>query len=124
MAAGLQSTIEDNSGKFETTRDTHVSWSKKPTPENMEKIPVEMKSVAVNEEFLTEVAAVKSSGTMKKGHRGWHIAAGRRGEPKELTQMNYGSARSTARLRAIKDKTLWRCRPTPQKEEKPISLFK
>jgi hypothetical protein len=38
-----------------------------PIPEKMEADPVEMTSVAVQEEFRTEDVAVKSSGTMKRG---------------------------------------------------------
>jgi hypothetical protein len=45
-------------------------------PEKMEANPVEMKSVGVHEEFHMEDATVQSSGTMKKGHRGWHLAGG------------------------------------------------
>jgi hypothetical protein len=46
----------------------------------------EMKAVADQQEVPTEEAAVKSSGTMMKPHRGRHLAAGRRGEPKELPE--------------------------------------
>jgi hypothetical protein len=64
MTAKLEASIEDNSEKCETTRDTHVSWSKEPNLEKMAVNPVEVKSVALHEEFHTEDAAVKSSGTM------------------------------------------------------------
>jgi hypothetical protein len=45
----------------------------------------EMKSVVEHQEVLKEEAAVKSSGPMKKRHRGRHLAARQRGELKELT---------------------------------------
>jgi hypothetical protein len=57
---------------------------------------VEIKFVAVHEEFRTEDAAVKSSGTMKKRHSGRNLAAGRRGKSKELTKGDYGSRRKLA----------------------------
>jgi hypothetical protein len=38
-----------------------------------------------------EEATVKSSGAMKKRHRGRHLAAGRHGELKKLTRGNCGS---------------------------------
>jgi hypothetical protein len=57
---------------------------------------VDMESEAVREEFRTEDAVVKSSGTMKKRRRGRHIAAGQRGESKELTRGNCGSRRKLA----------------------------
>jgi hypothetical protein len=51
---------------------------KKPTSVNME-------SEVDHQEVPTEEAKVKSLGTMMKWRRGWHLAAGRHGEPKELT---------------------------------------
>jgi hypothetical protein len=45
----------------------------------------DMESEVKHREVLTEEAAVKSSGAMKNQHRGRHLAAWRRGEPKELT---------------------------------------
>jgi hypothetical protein len=48
--------------------------------------PEDMESEVKPREVPTEEAALKSSGTMKKRHRGRHLAAERRGEPKELTQ--------------------------------------
>jgi hypothetical protein len=48
--------------------------------------PEDMESEAEHREIPTEGSAVKSSGTMKKRHKGRHLAAGRRGEPKELTR--------------------------------------
>jgi hypothetical protein len=41
-----------------------------PNPEKMEANPVEVKNVAMYEEFRTEDAAAKSSRTLKKRHRG------------------------------------------------------
>jgi hypothetical protein len=56
----------------------------------------EMKAVVKHQEVPMEEAAVKSSGTMKRRHRGQHLAAGRHGEPKELTQGECGSWRKLA----------------------------
>jgi hypothetical protein len=58
--------------------------------------PEDMESEVEHREVPTEEAAVKSSGTMKKRHRGRHIAAGRRSEPKELTRGDCGSRRKLA----------------------------
>jgi hypothetical protein len=44
-----------------------------------------MESQVEHREVPTEEAKVKSLGTMKKQHTGWHLAAGQHGEPKELT---------------------------------------
>lgn len=44
-----------------------------------------MMAVAEHQEVPMEEAAVKSSGTLKKHHRGLHLAAGQCGQPKELT---------------------------------------
>jgi hypothetical protein len=43
-----------------------------------------MESKAQHREIPKEEATVKSSGAMKKQHRGWHLAAGHHGKPKEL----------------------------------------
>jgi hypothetical protein len=61
--------------------------SKELNPENV-KSEVEYREVPMKE------AAVKSLGTMKKRHRGRHLAAGRRGEPKEQTRGDCGSRRN------------------------------
>jgi hypothetical protein len=58
--------------------------SKEPSPEEME-------SEVERREFPTKEAAVKSSRTMKKRHKGRRMAAGRRGKPKELTRRDCGS---------------------------------
>jgi hypothetical protein len=63
--------------------------SKEPSPEDMA-------SEVERREVPTEEAAVKSSRTMKKRHRGRHVAAGRRGEPKELTRGDCGPRRRLA----------------------------
>jgi hypothetical protein len=47
--------------------------------------PEDMESEAEHREVPMKEAAVQSSGTMKKQHRGQHLAAGRCREPKELT---------------------------------------
>jgi hypothetical protein len=58
--------------------------------------PEDMKSEVEHREIPTEEVAVKSSGIMRKRHRGRHIAVGRCGEPKELTRGDYGSQRKLA----------------------------
>jgi hypothetical protein len=59
--------------------------------EYKEPSPKEREAEVERQEVPTEEAAVKSSGIMKKWHRGRHIAAGRCREPKELTQRDWGS---------------------------------
>jgi hypothetical protein len=51
-------------------------------PEKMEPHPEKMGSGAEHREVPKEEAAVKTSGAMKKRHRGWNLAAGRHREPK------------------------------------------
>jgi hypothetical protein len=63
--------------------------SKEPNPEDRE-------SEVEHRNAPTEEAAVKSSGAMKKRHRSRHLAAGGRGEPKELTRGDGGSRRKLA----------------------------
>jgi hypothetical protein len=58
--------------------------------------PEEMKSVAVPEEVPEKHAVVKPVGGLRKRYRGQKLAAGRRGEPKELTRGNCGSRRKLA----------------------------
>jgi hypothetical protein len=55
-----------------------------------------MMSLAVYEEFRKEDNPVEFSGTVKKRHRGRHLAAGRCGEPKKLTRGYCGSRRKLA----------------------------
>jgi hypothetical protein len=43
-----------------------------------------MEFEAEHQEVPKEAVVVKSSGAMKKRHRGWHVAAGHCGKPKEL----------------------------------------
>jgi hypothetical protein len=66
-----------------------VNPRKEPNPEEME-------SEVEHREVPMEEAAVKSSGALKQQHRGRHLAAGRRGEPKELTRGDCGSRRKLA----------------------------
>jgi hypothetical protein len=54
-------------------------------PEKMESIPEMMKSIAEHRK------AVRSSGALKKWHKGRYLAAGRRREPKEMARENCGS---------------------------------
>jgi hypothetical protein len=56
----------------------------------------EMESESERREVPMEEAAVKSSGTMKKRQMSRHLAAGRRGEQKELTRGDCGSRRKLA----------------------------
>jgi hypothetical protein len=63
---------------------------------NLETNPEKMQSEVEHREVPMEEAAVKSSETMKKRHRGRHLAAGRRGEPKELARGDCGSRRKLA----------------------------
>jgi hypothetical protein len=58
--------------------------------------PEEIEPDSEHREVPQEVAAVKSSGTMKKRHRDRHLAAGRCGKPKELTRGDCGSRRKLA----------------------------
>jgi hypothetical protein len=58
--------------------------------------PADMMSVAVHEEFCMEDAAVKSLLTMKKQHRGQHLATERCEKLKELTRGDCGSWRKFA----------------------------
>jgi hypothetical protein len=60
-------------------------------PERREENPGEMKCVAEHEKVPKEEAEVKSLATLKQRHRDRHLAAGRRGKPKEQTQGNGGS---------------------------------
>jgi hypothetical protein len=56
-----------------------------------------MQFVAEDLKAPMEEATVKSSGTMKKWNRGWHLAAGRHRGPKEMTR---GDCESQRRLAA------------------------
>jgi hypothetical protein len=64
-----------------------------------------MQAGAEHREVLKEHAAVKSCRAMKKRHRGWHLAAERRGEPKEKFRGNCGSWKKlvTARRGTTRD---------------------
>jgi hypothetical protein len=59
--------------------------------DNKEPNPDDMESEVERREVPEEEATVKYSGTMKKWHRGRNLAAGRRGEPKELNRGDCGS---------------------------------
>lgn len=63
--------------------------SKQPNPEDME-------SKVEHQEVPMEEATLKSSGTMKKQHRGQHLVAGQCREPKELAQRDCRSQRKLA----------------------------
>jgi hypothetical protein len=63
--------------------------SKEPNPE-------EMQSEAEHREVPKEHTAVKFVGGLRKRRRGRHLAAGRRGQPKERTRGNCGSRKKLA----------------------------
>jgi hypothetical protein len=59
----------------------------------------EMKSVAVHEVIPKEEAAVKPVRSLKRQHRGRHLATGHRGKLKEQAQGNDGSRKKFAAAR-------------------------
>jgi hypothetical protein len=61
--------------------------------------PEEIQSEAVHREVPKEEAAEKSSGVLKKRHRGRHLAAGRRSQPEGKTRGNCGSRKEFAAAR-------------------------
>jgi hypothetical protein len=61
-----------------------------------EPISVDMESEAKYREVSKEHAAVQTGETLRKRRRGRKLAAGRRGEPKELTRGECGSRRNLA----------------------------
>jgi hypothetical protein len=72
------------------------------------------KAVAEHQEVPGEEVAVKSSGKVKKRHRGRHLAAGRRGEPRELTQGNCGPRKELAAA----GRKMARCAKVAQRKER------
>jgi hypothetical protein len=70
-------------------------------PEMMKTNSEEMESGVEHWEVPKEETAVKSSAALKKQHRVWQLAAGRRGEPKERTRGNCGSRNKLAAGRKI-----------------------
>jgi hypothetical protein len=90
--------------KEEAAVHTMRAWQEETAAslEYKEPSPKEMESEVERRKVSTEEAAVKSSGLTKKRHRGRHIAAGRRREPKELTQRDWGSrGKLTAACRKV-----------------------
>jgi hypothetical protein len=79
---GLKPRETENKTDLEETETTNLEAN----PEKMEPNPEMMQSEVEHWEVPTEEAAVKSSGTMKKWHKGWHLAAGQLRESKELTR--------------------------------------
>jgi hypothetical protein len=63
---------------------------------DLQAIPEETESKAEQWEVPKKRDPVKSSGAMKRRHTDRHIAAGRCGDPKELTRGDYGSRRKLA----------------------------
>jgi hypothetical protein len=75
---------------------------KKANPEKMEADSAELEAVAVHRRVPVEDVILKPVGGRKKRHGGRHVAAGRRGEPKELTRGDCGSRRKlTAACRMV-----------------------
>jgi hypothetical protein len=90
MDAWIANMRDDQKGTMSSQVTTEACLdSKEPNLEDME-------SEVERQEASTEEATVKSSGTMMKWHRRWHLVAGRWGEPKELTQGDCGSKRNLA----------------------------
>jgi hypothetical protein len=96
MRARLKAKIEDNNEKFEVLCCTVVSRMDahqermmaclgQMEATDLEVNSTELESLAEHQEVPKEHAALKSSGSLKKRHRGCHLAAGRCGKPKELT---------------------------------------
>jgi hypothetical protein len=54
---------------------------------------VDMESKAKHRKVLKEHATVETDKALRKRYRGWKIAAGQRGEPKELTRRDCRSQR-------------------------------
>jgi hypothetical protein len=78
---------------------------------NFKANPEEMESVMEHREVPNEEVAVKSSATIKRRHRGWKPAAGRRGKPKKMTRGDGGSGRKSAascRRKSHRAKIAWR----------------
>jgi hypothetical protein len=110
MNANMKSMLEKMDAETEATRDKRMeanmnAWREETLScqvttaaclDSQEPNPEDMKSEVEHREVPTEEAAVKSTGTMMKRHRGRHLAAGRRGEPKKLTRGDCGSRRKLA----------------------------
>jgi hypothetical protein len=88
---------EPNSADMKACQETTACYEA--TEADIEKIepdPGMMQSEGGNREVPKEDALVKHVKGRKNRHRGWKIAAGRRGEPKELTRGICGSRRKLA----------------------------
>lgn len=106
----------------------------KANPQKMVPNPEKMESQMEHHEVPMEETTVKSSGIMKKQHRGWHLAAEQCGEPKEVTQGNCVSqiklvatyrkvpccVAVAGRKRNIFSKILTQGYCEPQKEDDPL----
>jgi hypothetical protein len=79
-----------NTWKADITKDRKETMSCEVTTvaclDSKDLNPEDMESEVEHQEVPMEEAAVISSGTIKKRHRGRHLAAGQHGEPKELPQ--------------------------------------
>jgi hypothetical protein len=89
---GLKLWKTENKTDLEQTVVTNLEVN----PGKLEPNPEKMESGTEYREVPKEEAAVKSSGTMKKRHKGRHLAAGRRGEQKKLIRGDCGSRRKLA----------------------------
>jgi hypothetical protein len=73
-----------------------IAISEKMEATDLKASPEEMKSESEHLEVPKDDAVVKPVKGQKKRHRDWHQAAGRHGEPKELTRGDCGSQRKLA----------------------------
>jgi hypothetical protein len=71
--------------------------------QKIEPDPRMMQSVAKHQEVPKEDAIVKLVKGQKKRHRGWKLAAGQHGEPKELTRGICGSLPPAGRCLAVQE---------------------
>jgi hypothetical protein len=85
--------VDINEGRKEKTASQEATVA---NPEKMGQNPEIMQCAGEHGEVPKEELLMKSSRTMKKRHRGRHLAAGRRREPKELTRGGFGSRKMLA----------------------------
>jgi hypothetical protein len=78
--------FETDLGKTEGRIETDQEQSSAQIETDLDANPGETEAAVERQEVPKKEPAVRSSGTMKKRHRGRHIAAGRRGKPRKLTR--------------------------------------
>jgi hypothetical protein len=103
MDADLEETRAETKAMRDKRMEANMAWREETTAdrEAMEANPEmetnsEMQSSGEHQNVPKEGVAVKSSRTTKKRHRGRNLAAGRRGEPKDLTRGDCESRRKLA----------------------------